>query len=130
MKQQIIHQIQFELRQLQHKLEVLESLEQGFLYEYHDTFQSSNFMGRCWNYLVRVKSLSPTTVRFDVFACTQEPSNSFDLATNFGTITKDYRSIDTIKRVDPKDLTLYMGWKYKSPALVAIYAGKSRLRLK
>lgn len=127
-KTKLIHQYQTLIKNAQHVLSVLEPLESGYLYEFRDRHQSQNTQGNEWRYLVRVIAFNSQTIRFEVFACTQTIWN-FQTVRDYFAESFAFWSITELKKIDKKDLCLYVGWAWKSSEFEKLLRGTSKIKL-
>jgi hypothetical protein len=117
---QLLNEAERIIKSYQRKIKTLKAIESGYVYE----FKSGGHAVNTETFLGRLNTFSNNTIRFELFA-TKEPrwkeKEIFDLF--------DYYITD-IKKIDPKDLALYVDWPWKSPEFGKLLNGTSRIRLK
>lgn len=101
------------MEELRHRLQVLEFLDYGYLYEFRSA--GNGFVGM-------VELLYKDTVDFDMFVMEEytRPLGS----------TFTYNYMTDLKRIEASDLPLYIGWGWKSAKYLAYLAGTENIRLK
>jgi hypothetical protein len=125
-KSSLINNAEHTIDQMNKRLEVLKVIDVGYIYTFCNSSQNSNILGWYWEYLGRCRGFNTDSVRFDVYACTQDITFRLDMSSqNFTSLTK-------IVKVDVKDLPLYINsdkWKWKSQLFLDILAGKRKIRI-
>jgi hypothetical protein len=119
-KIQLLNDAERIIKHYQRKIVTLNAIEPGYIYEFKSGGHSTNTQ----TYLGRVHSFSNNTIRFELFACKEHRWKEKEILDSF-----DYFMSD-IKKVDSRDLALYVTWPWKSPEFGKLLNGTSRIRLK
>jgi len=124
-KSSLINDAEHIIAQMNKRLLVLKVIDVGFIYTFCNSSQNSNTIGWYWEYLGRCRGFNKDSVCFDIYACTQDLSHRAD------TFSQGLTSLTMIKKVDFKDLPLYVNdkWKWKSHLFLDILAGKRKIRI-
>jgi hypothetical protein len=126
-KIQLLNDAERIIKHYQRKIVTLNAIEPGYIYEFKSGGHSSTTRRYGTNtetYLGRVHSFSNNTIRFELFACKEHRWKEKEILDSF-----DYFMSD-IKKVDSRDLALYVTWPWKSPEFGKLLNGTSRIRLK
>jgi len=119
-KTQLLNDAERIIKHYQRKIVTLNAIEPGYIYE----FQSGGGNPNDRTYLGRLHSFANNTIRWELFACAEYRWKEKEIFDSF-----DYY-MTGIKKVNPKDLALYVAWPWKSPEFAKILNGTSRIRLK
>jgi hypothetical protein len=119
-KTQLLDEAERIIGHYQRKIVTLNAIEPGYIYE----FKTGGGRVNTDTYLGRLNSFSNNVIRWELFACAEPRWKEKEIFDSF-----DYYVTD-LKKVNPKDLSLYVGWPWKSPEFAKILNGTSRIRLK
>jgi hypothetical protein len=111
-KECLIQQARQDISELIKSVRNIRALDTGYLYE---------FTVNGYSILARVRAFNTLSVNMEIFACSHSQYN-------YGRLSINFTGFNDLKKVDPADLPLYIGWTWHSDSFEKLLKGKLRLK--